>query len=98
MSFKAFNDLVGPNGLVLTLLIFGAYPCITEIDASLPTITQCSVAMQKDMEEVRKSNASHQVDDALNTRNGPSTSLIHDLPLNLPVLVFCKGNTGQLGS
>ena len=26
MAFKAMNDSVGPNGLVHTLLVFGAYP------------------------------------------------------------------------
>ena len=95
MCFKAFNDLVRPNGLVPTLLVFGAYLCMTEMDVPLSTIIQRNIAMQKAMEEVRKSNASHQVDDALNTQNGPSTSLIHDLPLNSPVLVFCERNTSQ---
>ena len=27
MAFKAVNDSVGPNGLVPTLLVYGAYPC-----------------------------------------------------------------------
>ena len=52
MSFKVLNDSIGPNGLVPTLLVFGAYPRMTEIDAHSPTITQRSVAMQKAMEEV----------------------------------------------
>ena len=29
MSFKAVNDTAGPDGIVLTLLVFGAYPRIT---------------------------------------------------------------------
>ena len=98
MSFKALNDSVGPNGLVPILLVFGAYPCMTEIDTHLSIITQWSVAMRKAMEELRKSNAFHQVNVALNTWNRPSTSLIHNLPLNSPVLVFREGNTGQSGS
>lgn len=28
MAFKAVNNIAGPNGFVLTLLFFGAYPCI----------------------------------------------------------------------
>ena len=28
-------------------------------------------------------------------RNGPKTNVVYDLPLNLPVLVWREGNTGQ---
>jgi hypothetical protein len=38
MAFKAINDLVGPDGLVPTLLVFGAYPRMVEADAPSPTI------------------------------------------------------------
>lgn len=98
MAFKALNDSVGPNDLVSTLLVFGAYPRITDMDASSPTITQRPVAMRKAMEEVQKSVATRQIFDALNTRNGLSTTILHDLPLNSLVLVFCEGNTTQSGS
>jgi len=30
MAFKAINDIAGLNRLVLTLLVYGAYPRITE--------------------------------------------------------------------
>jgi hypothetical protein len=33
MAFKAINNSAGPNGLVLTLLVFKAYPKIVESDA-----------------------------------------------------------------
>ena len=58
MSFKALNDSVGPNSLVSTLLVFGAYPRMTDMDAPSPTITQRSIAMRKAMEEVRRAYAS----------------------------------------
>jgi hypothetical protein len=32
MSFKAINDSIGPDGLVPTLLVYGAYPRMTESD------------------------------------------------------------------
>ena len=98
MAFKALNDTAGPNGLVPTLLVFGAYPRMTDMDAPSPTITQRAVAIRKAMEEIRRSVASRQINDAINTRNGPSTSIIHNLPLNSPVLVFREGNTGQSGT
>ena len=97
MSFKAINDSVGPNGLVPTLLVFGAYPRMTELDAPSPSISQRAMAMKKAMDEVRKSTASRQINDALNTRNGPSTASVHDLPINSPVLVYREGNAGQSG-
>ncbi len=91
MSFKALNDSVGPDGLVPTLLVFGAYLRMTESDASSPTITQRSMAMKKAMNEVKRLVATRQINDALNTRNGSSTAPLHDLPLNSSVLVFREG-------
>ncbi len=32
MAFKVINDFIGPNGLILTLLIFGVYLYIIEFD------------------------------------------------------------------
>lgn len=98
MLFKAINDSVGPNGLVPTLLVFGAYLYMAEMDAPSSIITQWTTAMRKTMEEVQRSIASSQVNDVLNTQNGPSTTLLHDLLLNSLVLVYCKGNTSQSGS
>ena len=52
MSFKAINNSIGPNGLVSTLLVFGAYPKMTEHDALSPSITQRTVAIRKAIDEV----------------------------------------------
>jgi hypothetical protein len=38
MAFKANNDSAGPNGLVPTLLVFGAYLRMAEADAPSPTV------------------------------------------------------------
>ena len=38
MAFKAINNSVGLNGLIPTLLVFGAYPRIVKSDASNPTV------------------------------------------------------------
>lgn len=56
--FKALNDLKGSNGLNPTLLVFDAYPCITDIDAASSTINKCSIAMCKTIEEIRKPHTS----------------------------------------
>jgi hypothetical protein len=39
MAFKAINDITRPDGLVLTLLIYGALPRMVKYDAPLPFIT-----------------------------------------------------------
>ena len=67
------------------------------MDASSPIINQCRIVMRKAIEEIRRSHSSRQVNNALNTQNGPSIDLIHDSPLNSPVLIFCKINAGQSG-
>ncbi|RFU25514.1 hypothetical protein B7463_g10820, partial [Scytalidium lignicola] len=98
MAFKAVNDSVSPDGLVPTLLVYGAYPRMSEFDAPSPTIAQRAAAIKKAMEEIHKLRAKRQVQDALNMRNGPNVDGIHDLPLNSQVLVWREGNTGQNGS
>ena len=49
------------------------------------------------MAEIQKLRAERQITDALNMRNRPNADAIHDLLLNLPVLVWREGNTGQSG-
>jgi hypothetical protein len=38
MAFKAINNSIGLNGLILTLLVYSAYPRITKNDPLSPTI------------------------------------------------------------
>ena len=54
IAFKAINDTVGPNSLVPTLLVFGAYLRISELDAPSPSIGQRSGTLKKAIEELRK--------------------------------------------
>ena len=81
IAFKAVNDTAGPDGLVPTLLIFDAYPCI--VTDFLPSASQQQRAntMTKAMSELQKLKAQRRVQDALNARNGPDT--IQTLPLAL---------------
>ena len=97
MAFKALNDTASLDGLVPTLLVFGAYPRMAELDTPSPTVTQRANAVKKAMVEIRKLRAERQVADALNMRNGPKTDAIHDLPPNSLVLVWREGNIGYLG-
>jgi hypothetical protein len=47
MIVKAINDTVGPDDLVPTLLIFGAYPRMHAMDPPAPSITQRAMAIEK---------------------------------------------------
>ena len=90
MAVKAVNDTANPDGLVPTLLVFGAYPRINMDSPPTPTQTQRAKAVQKAMTEVKKIKAQRSVQDALNTRNGPNTqkTLPGSLPLGSEVLVY----------
>ncbi len=96
MAVKAVNDSVSPDGLVPTLLVFGAFPRMTDLDDPVPTISQRATAIRKAIEEITKIRAKLQVNTALNTRNGPITEHIHDLPINSDVLVQ-REQGGQKG-
>ena len=49
------------------------------------------------MEEILKIRAARQVNNAMNQRNGPSITAIHNVPLNSNVFVWREGNVGQSG-
>ncbi len=57
ISFKALNDSAGPDGLVPTLLVFGVFLRIAELDAPSPTVLQRTAALQKAIEEVKRLRA-----------------------------------------
>ena len=38
MAFKVINNSIGPNGLIPTLLVFGAYLYIVEFNTPNPTV------------------------------------------------------------
>ena len=95
MAVKACNDTAGPEGLVPTLLVFGAYPRITEIDPPAPSVATRAATIKKAMAEVQQLRAQRTVSDALRARNGPSTERIHDLPINSDVLVWREGQFGH---
>ncbi|KAI1005289.1 hypothetical protein K3495_g2938 [Podosphaera aphanis] len=97
MAVKAVNDSAGPDGLVPTLLVFGAYPRMSSSDPPTPSINQRAAAIRRAMTEISKIRAENQVNAALSQRNGPNTSDVHDLPVNSDVLVWRENNSGQGG-
>jgi hypothetical protein len=87
MAFKALNNTASLNGLVPTLLVFSAYPRMTELNAPSLIVTQRANAVKKAIVEICKLRAKRQVADALNIRNRPRTDAVYDLLLNSPILV-----------
>jgi hypothetical protein len=87
MAVKAVNNTAGPDKLVPTLLVYGAYPRITNLDPPAPFIIDRATIIQKAMSEIAKLWAKQAVNSALNHRNGPNSTLVHDLPLNSKVLI-----------
>ena len=80
MAIKAINDTAGPDGIIPTLLVFGAYPRITEDSAPSATLRQRALIIQKATEAIRKLHAMCQINKALTARNGPVTLNTTQLP------------------
>jgi hypothetical protein len=88
MAVKAVNDSAGPDGIVPTLLVFGAYPRMTEMDPPSPSVVKRAEAIRAATKEVRRLHAERQVNDALAMRNGPNITTTLDLPLQSDVRVW----------
>ena len=57
MAVKAVNNTIGPDGLILTLLVYGAYPRISNLDPPAPSITDRAAIIQKAITEIVKLRA-----------------------------------------
>ena len=93
---KAVNDTAGPDGLVPTLLVFGAYPRMTDDSPPSPEITQRAEAIRKATKAIREIHSRRQVAEALATRNGPETTPTLALPLQSLVRIW-RENKGWQG-
>jgi hypothetical protein len=81
MAIKVVNDITSLNGLVFTLLVFGAYPHITRLSAPLALMIKRVEAIQTAIAKLRHLNAKCQIKDALTMKNGPNITSTLDLPL-----------------
>jgi hypothetical protein len=87
MAVKAINDTTGPDGLVFTLLVYGAYLRMSNLDPPAPSITEQTATIQKAIAKIVKLQAKQAVNSALHHRNGLNTTPVHNLPLNSKVLI-----------
>ncbi len=88
MAVKAVNDLAGPDGIVPTLLVFGVYPRLTEIDPLSLSVTKRAEAIRTATKEVHCLYAERRVKDALAMRNGSNTKITLDLLLQSDIRVW----------
>jgi len=87
MAIKAVNNTTSPNGLVPTLLVYGAYPKISNLGPPTPSTTERAAIIRKAIAEIVKLRAKQTVNNALYYCNGPNTTLVYNLPLNSKVLI-----------
>ena len=57
MAIKAINNTTGPNGLILTLLVYGAYLRMSNLDPPAPSVTDRAVIIRKAIAEIVKLRA-----------------------------------------
>ena len=88
MAVKAVNNTASPNRLVPTLLVYGAYPRISNLDPPTPSIMERAAIIRKAMAEIVKLRAKQAVSNALYYHNGPNITLVYNLPLNSKVLMW----------
>ena len=54
MAVKAINNTTSPNGLVPTLLVYGAYLRISKLDPPTPSVTDRAAIIRKVIAEIVK--------------------------------------------
>ena len=57
MAVKAVNNTASPNGLVPTLLVYGAYLRISKLDPPAPSIIERAAVIRKAIAEIVKLRA-----------------------------------------
>jgi hypothetical protein len=84
---KTINDLVGPDGIIPILLVFGAYPRITNNSAPSLITTKRAKAIRKASNEIRQYYTKQYIEDALRIRNSPNTIAILKLLIQSDIKV-----------
>ena len=87
MAVKTINDMAGLDGLIPTLLIFGAYPRISREDRLIISNVKRAAIIKKVIAKVRRCYNTRKIIDAIYIRNSPNITATLALPLNSNVLV-----------
>ena len=81
------NDIIGPDGLILILLVYGAYPRLNREDKPTPSNTARVRAIERIIDDVRRLNAKIIITEAMRTTRRLDVAAVLRLPLNTKVLV-----------
>jgi Zn/Cd-binding protein ZinT len=76
---KTINDLAGPDGIIPILLVFGAYPRITNDSVLSLITTKRAKTIRKASNEIRRYYTKRYIKDILRIRNSPNTIIIFKL-------------------
>jgi hypothetical protein len=87
MAVKAVNNTASPNGLVPTLLVYGAYLRISNLGPPTLSITEWVAVIRKVIAKIVKLRAKQAINSTLYYYNGPNITLVYNLPLNSKVLI-----------
>ena len=87
-AVKAVNDTAGPDGLIPTLLVYGAYPRLNREDKPTPSNTARVRAIEYIIDDVRRSNAKIAIIEAIRTTRRLDVAAVLRLLLNTKVLVW----------
>jgi hypothetical protein len=79
MAVKTINDSARPDGIILILLVFGAYPRITNNSALSLITTKRAKTIRKASNEIRRYYTKQHVEDIFRIRNSPNIIVIFKL-------------------
>lgn len=81
---------MGPNGLISTPFVYGAYHRMIESSPPPPTVEASAKAIEKVMQESRRINSSRSIKEASISRNSPNTFPVLTLPLQSDLIMWRK--------
>jgi hypothetical protein len=90
ITIKAINNSTGPNGIIPTLLVFGAYPRIADSSLLLLIIIKKVETIWKTIKEIQCLYIKRHVTNTLAIRNGPNIVSVLKLPIQSNIKIWHK--------
>jgi len=87
LAVKAVNDTVGPDRLILILLVYGAYPYISREDKPILSNIERVRVIERVMNDVRRLNTKSTITKVMRTTRGLDMTAVLRLLLNTKVLI-----------
>ncbi len=94
---KAVNDTVGPDKLILILLVYSTYPYISREDKLTLLNIERARVIERVIDNVYRSNAKSAITKAIRTTRRLDVVAVLGLLLNVKVLVWRKKPKSQIG-